>query len=396
MLKAPVYRNAHGRAATLLCRLAGTAALLVGAQVALAQDTTEIATADHACAEDQYKSLGGSSTLNCVANDLVVTASAMINNNTVGACPNDGQVHTVDILVGIDSGSPERYDIGYFVGQTGNSPIVAGGQCSVAIFPTTGANSTATVGWFNGDNNACGDYHGNSSTTNLVTGAKVTCIPTSATDPHLVVPYAIVYANNQSGTCSTVDNVTAGTSSKCQSATVPVGNVFVTNDANPVCNTGFAQDGIVYDPVANTITLTVTVTNDDALHIQSADGVTFSDDFTGSIPAVTVNAFSCTPTGGAACNISSSAGVVSGTITSFPFGSSVDLSVTLGLAAPPGNVNFQTTGLSLTTPASVLPPSPPWVINTDSTSPGYGSSTLTNACVQAVQLPVKLQSFDVK
>ncbi len=98
MLKAPVYRNAHGRAAMLLCRLAGTAALLVGAQMALAQNTTEPATPDHACAEDQYKALGGSSTLSCNANDLVVSASAVINNNTVGACPNDGLVHQVDIL----------------------------------------------------------------------------------------------------------------------------------------------------------------------------------------------------------------------------------------------------------------------------------------------------------
>jgi len=390
MLKAPVYRNAHGRAATLLCRLAGTVALLVGAQVALAQDTTEPATPDHACAEDQYKSLGGSSTLNCVANDLVVTASAMINNNTVGACPNDGQVHTVDILVGIDSGSPERYDIGYFVGQTGNSPIVAGGQCSVAIFPTTGANSTATVGWFNGDNNACGDYHGNSSTTNLVTGAKVTCIPTSATDPHLVVPYAIVYANNQSGTCSTVDNVTAGTSSKCQSATVPVGNVFVTNDADPACT----PDGASFD--GTTLTVTATITNNDALHTQAADGTTFLTDLSGITPAVAVQTVSCLPTGAASCTIVNNSNVVSGSFPSFPFGTSVQLTVTMTFpGGPPGNVPYSS-ALSLTTPASVLPPaSDGWVINTDAQSPGYGTSTKTNACVSATQLPVKLQSFDV-
>jgi len=394
MLKAPVYGNARGRAAALLCRLAGTAALLVGAQVAQAQDTTEAAAVDHACAEDQYKALGGSSTLNCVANDLVVTASATINNNTVGSCPNDGLVHTVDILVGIQSGSPERYDIGYFVGQDGNDPTAPGGQCSVAIFPTTGANSTATVGWFNGDNNVCGDYHSNSTTTNLVTSAKVTCIKASPTDPRLVVPYAIVYANNTNGTCTSVNDVTAGTSSKCQASTVPVGNVFVTNDANPVCHTNLPQDGITFD--GTTITATVTVTNDDALHLQSADGLTFIDDFTVGSPAVTVQTVSCTPTGGATCTIVNTAGVVTGSFPVFPFGSSVDLTVTLTLpGGDPGNVPFST-GLSLTTPASVLPPAPPWVINTDSQSPGFGTSTLTNACVSAVQLPVKLQSFDVR
>ncbi|HET7063572.1 MAG TPA: hypothetical protein VFI49_04790 [Rudaea sp.] len=389
MFKATVDKDARGRVATLLFGLAATSALLVGAQVAQAQDTTEAATPDHACAEDQYKALGGSSTLNCVANDLVVSASAVINNNTVGACPNDGLVHLVDILVGIDSGSPERYDVGYFVGQTGNDPTAAGGQCSVAIFPTTGANSTATTGWFNGDANVCGDYHGNSSTTNLVTGAKVTCIQVSPTDPHLVVPYAIVYANNTNGACTSVNDVTAGTSSKCQAATVPVGNVFVTNDADPTCTPG----SLTYD--GTTITATVTISNNDPLHNQSADGTMFSDDFTLQSPSVTVQTVSCVGSGGAVCTIANNANVVTGTITSFPFGSSVQITIT---ATPPPNPapGSYSTGLVLTTPASVLPPAPPWVINTDSTSPQYGFSTLTDACVQAVQLPVKLQSFDVR
>jgi len=374
--------------------LAAAATLLAGAQMAQAQDTTEPATTDHACAEDQYKALGGSSTLNCVANDLVVTASAMINNNTVGSCPNDGLEHEVDILVGLESGSPERYDIGYFVGQAGNDPLAAGGQCSVAIFPTSGANSTATVGWFDGDANACGDYHSNSTTTNLVTGAKVTCISQPGTN-HLIVPYAIVYANNTNGTCTSVDDVTAGTSSKCQAATVPVGNVFVTNSANPQCDATGAPNGAVYDPIANTITLTVTVTNSDPLFPQAADGTTFTDDFTVGSPPVTVSGSpTCTPSGGAVCQIANNAGVVSGTITSFPWGSSVVLSVTLDVPANPGNVPFSS-GLSLTTPNSVLPAIPPYVINTDSTSPGYGTSTNATACLSAVQLPVKLQSFEV-
>ncbi len=394
MLKATVNKDARSRAGNLFFGLAAAATLLTGAQMAQAQDTTEAATPDHACAEDQYKALGGSSTLNCVANDLVVTASAMINNNTVGSCPNDGLVHTVDILVGLESGSPERYDIGYFVGQTGNDPLAAGGQCSVAIFPTSGGNTTPAVGWFNGDNNACGDYHSNSTTTNLVTGAKVTCISVSPTDPHLVVPYAIVYANNQNGTCTSVDDVTAGTSSKCQAATVPVGNVFVTNSANPQCDATGAPNGAVYDPIANTITLTVTVTNSDPLFPQAGDGTTFSDDFSVGSPPVTVNDFSCTPSGGAVCQIVNNAGVVSGTITSFPWGSSVVLSVTLGVPANPGNVPFSS-GLSLTTPASVLPAVPPYVTNTNSADPGYGSSTNATACLSAVQLPVKLQSFEV-
>ena len=385
MRKATVDKDARSRACNLFCGLAATAALLVGAQVAQAQDTTEPATADHRCAEDQYKALGGSSTLNCVANDLVVTSSAMINNNTVGSCPNDGLTHVVDIVLGITSGSPSRYDVGYFVGQDGNDPTQAGGQCSVAIFPLTGG------GWFDGDANVCGDYSGGGvASTNLVTSAKVTCIADPVTH-HLVVPYAIVYANNTSGTCTSVDDVTAGTSSKCQSASVPVGNVFVTNDANPDCT----PNSTTFD--GTTLTVTATITNTDPLHTQSADGTTFLTDLSGITPAVAVQTVTCTPAGGASCTIVNNANVVSGSFPLLPFGGSVQLQITVTFpGGPPGNIPYSSM-LSLTTPASVLPPaSSGWVIDTNSADPGYGTSTLSPACLSAVQLPVKLQSFDVR
>jgi hypothetical protein len=60
MLKGPCFmENARGSGCRVLCRLAGTALCWSAAQVAQAQDTTEAAAVDHACAEDQYKALGG-------------------------------------------------------------------------------------------------------------------------------------------------------------------------------------------------------------------------------------------------------------------------------------------------------------------------------------------------
>jgi len=394
---ATVDKDARSRASNLFFGLAAAATLLAGTQMAYAQDTVTTAVQGHACAEDQYKSLGCSGTLGCTAKDLTATITAMVAGQSVGSCPsppNPGDPPlqgVVDVLVTLQSGSPDRYDVGLFIGEDGNSAIAAGGTCSANIFPTSGTTQSGT-GWFDaGDGNACGDYAGNSLTINEIDGVKVLCVGDGT--GHLLVPFAVVYLNNDNGNpvCASIDDVTADSAPKCiHNDAAVISNVFITNDANPQCDATGAPNGAVYDPVANTLTLTVTVSNSDPLHPQSADGTSFSDDFTTTTPAVTVNAFSCTPSGGAACNIADNAGVVSGTITTFPWGSSVVLSVTLGVPPNPGNISFSS-GLTLTTPPTVLPPAPPYVF--DGTT---GISTDTNACVSAVQLPVKLQSFDVK
>jgi hypothetical protein len=404
MSKATVDKDARSRASNLFFGLAATATLLAGTQMAYAQiDTISTATPGHLCAEDQYKNLGGSGSLGCTAKDLTAVVQAVVGVNTIGNCPQanpgDPVNHgVVDVLVTLSSGSPDRYDVGLFIGEDQNSAIAAGGTCSANIFPTSGTTQSG-VGWEDaGDHNTCGDYAGNSVTVNEVDGVHVACVGNGA--GNLVVPFAVVYLNNDNGSpvCGSVDDVTADSSSKCiHDDAAVISNVFVTTDANPQCDASGAPNGAVYDPVAHTLTLTVTVTNSDPLHIQAADGTTFSDDFSTVLPAglVTVSgspAPTCTPSGGAVCQIADNAGVVSGTITSFPWGSSVVLSVTLDVDVVdnPGPISFSQ-GLSLTTPPTVLPPSPPYVF--DGTT---GMSTNATACLSATQLPVKLQSFDVK
>jgi hypothetical protein len=120
-------------------------------------------------------------------------------------------VHTVDILVGIQSGSPERYDIGYFVGQDGNDPTasrwpVFGGDLSDDRAPTApprSAGLTATTTSAATTTATRHDQLGDKRQGDLHQGV-----------PHRSgvwsLPYAIVYANNTNGTCTSVDDVTAG------------------------------------------------------------------------------------------------------------------------------------------------------------------------------------------
>ena len=396
-------RSATRARKSRLYRAIAATTLLYGAQLAYAQDTTVPAATVHACAEDQYKSLGGSGTLGCTAGDLAATVSAQVPGNTVGSCPLHDPVNpalpghgTVDVLISLTSGSADRYDVGVFIGEDGNSAIAAGGTCSVATFPTSPTGTNVSGGkWFNGiDNNACGDYNKNSTSDNLIQGVKVRCTRDPVTK-QLVVPFAIVYLNNDNGNpvCTGVNDVTADNTSKCtHNDAAVISNVFVTTSADPECGKSMS-----FDNTQNLVTTVITITNNSAdPNFQDvADGSSFSDDlsafgFTNITPTCT------NTTGGASCptdlavSTSPVAGIVTGSIATFPFGSSVEITITANNT--PGDTSNVQNSVTLTTPPSVLPPlgSPGYTHNND------GTSTFAGACTAAQQLPVKVQSFEVK
>lgn len=372
--------------------LAVLGASLIGAQIAHAQnDTIETATQGHACAEDQYQTLGGKNTLGCTAGDLSASISAQVAGNTVGACPIGTQA-TVDIEFTLQSNQADRYDVGLFIGENGNSPIVAGGTCSATIFPTTPTGNNVAGGqWFSANANACGDYNKSSTTNNLIQGAKVLCQGDAS--GHLVVPFAIIYLNNVGGSagCANLDQVTADNPSKCTSvAAAPISNVFVTTDANPSCGNAGIQF-VPTDATGGTVTKTFTISNSDVNHNQAADGTQFEDNLTLNTPAVTVTNVTCgNEQGGAVCGAMTVANDAMGTITTLPFGGSVDITITGTVAPCPGGCTY-TNNVNLITPPTVLPPNPPYTRD-----PATGISTYTTACSAQATLPVKLQSFDVK
>jgi len=367
--------------ATLTRILTASAALLLGTQ-AFAQDTIETATQGQVCAGQRFNDLGGqATTLGCVANDLVVTTSSTLNANTVQACPINTQ-STVSLLVTIQSSSTDRYNIGYFVGENGNPSNSNVGTCSLAIFPTTPTGTHVSGGkWYSDDANGCGDYNKQSTTTNQVDNVKVLC--QGDVNGNLVIPYTLVYGNSGQGTCD-LSTVNAGTQSKCQTGTTPVSNVFVTTDANPSCTKDFGVGA-----AGDVLTSTIVISNNDPNHNQAADGTTFEDNFNNNTPVLSVLTVNCVGSNGATCSINNNSGDVTGTISAFPFGSSVTITITA--ATTPGDTSAYSNSVDLTTPPTVLPPSPPYTRD-----PATGISTFLGACSAQTTLPVKLQKFEVK
>lgn len=346
-------------------------ALMLAAPLAQAQDTTEAALQGQQCARDR-----AGQNLNCTANEYVVTATS--ESNTINLCQN-GEEIVVDINVGITSSQADRYNIGYFVGETGNDPVLAGGTCSVATFPTTPTgNNTAGGQWFDaGGGNTCGDYNKQSTSTNLITGVKVKCQADSK--GNLSIPFVVTYAQNSNDACTGPSDVKPGSPSKCTANVAPVTNVTVTYNADPGCS----GKTVTYDPVAGTITSTFTIQNNDpqnAVLPDNADGTTFEDNLDlNAPPTVTVTNVTCTPSGGATCDTSATVGNdVKGTIGTFPTGSSV--LVTIVGTVDPGFTNLYSNTATVTPPANLTAGS---------------NATGNDTCTNSAQLPVKLQNFHV-
>jgi len=173
MLKATV-RKPVSRGSKSWSLLLTLGASLAAAQIAHADFVTDnTAVPDNQCASEQ-----SGISLNCTAADFIVATSSVQAGNFISQCINDGQQHTIDVLLTLQSKQADRYNVGYFVGQEDNNPqsTVAStlfpgnnAKCSVTSFPlmdtdTTTANTSDTTAWYNATpadlTNTCGDYRG--------------------------------------------------------------------------------------------------------------------------------------------------------------------------------------------------------------------------------------------
>jgi len=239
---------AHDQSRALPARFLVAFLLLAGlcglgaAPSAHAQTVTALQ--DTTCARDR------AGALNCTANDFTVGATLANGPGSPPSCV-AGSMVTVEVDLSLTSNSPSRYDVGFFVGQSGNSPTSAGGQCSVATFPEL------PLPWVDLDLQAgdtCGDFLGPSqSATPRIQSVKLIC-QGDATTGELLVPYTLVYSQNGTAVCAGPANVVPGTSAKCQSGTARVstfvvnGYVDVTKQTLPDGDTtsfGFTSSGSV-------------------------------------------------------------------------------------------------------------------------------------------------------
>lgn len=179
------------------------AGLLAGMPTATAQTVT--ASNGLSCAADRF-----GSNLGCTAGEF--TSIVTIQNQSGLGSPTScvvGEVVTLIATVQLSGSNADRYDIGFFAGESGNDPgtIVAGGKCSVATFPTSPAP------WFAKDADACGDYPGGGNSTPIITNLKLLCDPDAS--GKLKVPYLLAYNQNSGAVCTGPANAVAGSSSKC-------------------------------------------------------------------------------------------------------------------------------------------------------------------------------------
>ena len=151
------------------------------------------------------------SKLVCTANDFTVGVTFTQPAATAISSCKAGQFFNADIITAVTSNSPDRYDVGLFIGEQGNDPTqtTAANTCSLGVFPNTPfpffESSTA---------NTCGDYRGPGQTSTLqISGVRLLCAPAPGTNK-VAVPYVLAWDNASVNTCTT-STLAPNTTAKC-------------------------------------------------------------------------------------------------------------------------------------------------------------------------------------
>ncbi|MFZ5698708.1 MAG: beta strand repeat-containing protein [Pseudomonadota bacterium] len=159
--------------------------------------------------------------LTCTAGEFTVSPVFSAEPGTPPFCT-AGAEFNFKVDLGLSGTNTDRYDIGFFVGQTGNDPTEddASKQCSVATFPTSTVPASS---WEDDDGNACGDYNGGGVETTRINEIKVLCSGDSS--GALNVPYVLTYKQSTGGICTGPADVINGAPSKCNAGTSAVSGV---------------------------------------------------------------------------------------------------------------------------------------------------------------------------
>ena len=301
------------------------------------------------CAGDRF-----GADLGCTANDVAISSISVAPGSPT-SCVGGTQI-TVDLDVTINTGTPDRWDIGIFLSQDGRDPqlTTAGGggtSCNVRTLPfnaTPGAPDPLEP-FVNLDGDGCGDIRSTYTTSGVlrITGATILCSGTGSTSGNLVVPFVVSWDNQKTppgGVCSSNADPVPNTKSKCNAPSVPQAIAIVVmptitkSDAKTVITPGVAT------------TYNVVITNTTGVNFSTAGGnaAVFRDP---AVANLTVSNVVCSATtGGATCPASSTVAAMQGagiTIPSLPTGGSITFAVT-------GSVNGGTpAGTVVTNTASV-------------------------------------------
>jgi hypothetical protein len=166
---------------------------------------------------------GGAS--NCTANDFGITNIELLT--VLSPCTGPGSVATVTMRLTAMVGSPERYDVGYFISTDGSSDAINGSSCYHSFlqplaaddnsnYDPTGGAGPFWQGEATDTSDICGDSEGNNQqiTFDTLESFGITCVDTD-NDGFVDVQACASYDNNQQNTCTGPAGAIPGTPSKC-------------------------------------------------------------------------------------------------------------------------------------------------------------------------------------
>jgi len=294
------------------------------------------------------------SDLVCTAQDVSITGIAIVPGGPTSCV--GGQPVTLNLDVTVNFATPNRWDVGLFLSNDGNTPELlpaSGGasSCTVAVLDTPTINPATSFldldpGPWGGITDTCGD--GNSSINGgagtgvqRVSGVPVSCQAVDLSGGKLFIPFLTSWDNQSSpsgGECTSNLNPVPNTKSKCN---VPDGTVLAdvlkSTIELVVLPTISKTDGIATITAGNSATYSIIITNTTGATLSNA---IFQDP---AVTNLTVNSLGCSAAGGATCPASYPISAMQGggiTIPAMPVNSSVTFTInaTVSASTPAGTI----------------------------------------------------------
>lgn len=282
------------------------------------------------CAADRY-----GDDLGCTAGDVSITGMSVVGDTT--SCVGGTDI-TLDLQLTVNFAVPNRWDIGIFISNDGESPqtMSANGgaaTCSVSVLPNSNPFLDLDEG---GVGDTCGDGNkniggGTGSGIHFMPNVTVPCQALAGSGGQLYIPFVVSWDNQASptgGTCASNADPVPNTKSKCNSPTIAQGSVAVV-----VLPTITKDDGIDTLFSGATTSYDVVITNTTGATLS---GVVFTDPL---VTGISVTAVSCSAAGGASCPTTTVADMQGSGITlpDMPVNSALTFTIDAALTGSPGD-----------------------------------------------------------
>jgi hypothetical protein len=161
----------------------------------------------------------------CTANDVRIVSFTRVGPiiNDCASAPQGFAEADFEVLVS-SAGSPDRYDIGFFFSEDGNSAQTGSSCLHDFLTPVTtdpgGVDLTGGAGpWISLDGDQCGDINANTQIVRKIVHVKFACQDVN-NNSFIDINACTSWDNNTAGACNGVADAFPSTKSKCSCAVV--------------------------------------------------------------------------------------------------------------------------------------------------------------------------------